>query len=289
MMLDGLDSAVLQRAVSDACTIMSVQPRTDYLRPPLTKGMGRVEGFVTYIEKEVVPWIKKLKKLKSPREAMALLPNVCGKSDGFHIYQVELTFQSWARHTKAPSHLRDVAGPGMLPLACCMAGYGEFDFKSMEHESDHEDEGKPMKKFTDSLKKGTWKEYRLAMCICFFLVDPFLKNDLLLAVCEYMDYDVGNVDYEFVEYALCEIRRWLARRRLRMYRTGKVEVHGGLYAKMRAYMSCMCTLVRQDCAGGNTAGRKVGVAERFGRELKRKSEQRGLNPVKPPSQCRRPH
>ena len=274
IMLDDLDSAILQRAVSDACAIMGVQPRTGYLCPSLTKGLDRIEGFVTYIEKEVIPWIK---SLTSAREGMALLPRVCGKADGFHLYQVELTFQPWSRHTKGSYHLRDVAGPGMLPLACSMAGHGEYDFKGMEAESDHEGEGKPIKKrsssFTSSLKKGTWKEYRLSVCICHFLVELFLKNDLLLAVCEYMNYDKGNVDYDFVEHVLCEIRRWLAKRRLRKQKTGKDGSRDVLYAKMRAYMSCMCALVRQDCTGGNTAGRKAGVAERLERELKRRREQ----------------
>ena len=74
MMLDNLNSAILERAVSDACTVMGVQPRTGYLCPSLTKGLGRIKGFVTYIEKEVIPWIK---SLRSAREGIALLPSIC--------------------------------------------------------------------------------------------------------------------------------------------------------------------------------------------------------------------
>ena len=96
LMLDNLNSAILERAVSDACTVMRVQPRTGYLCPSLTKGLGRIKGFATYIEKEVIPWIK---SLKSAREGIALLPSICGRQDDFHLYQVELTFQSWPSST----------------------------------------------------------------------------------------------------------------------------------------------------------------------------------------------
>ena len=77
-MLSSLDSAILERAVEDSIQIMGVQPRTGYLCGPLARGSNRVEGFVTYVRDHVVPWVNKMRSL---REARALLPSICGNAD----------------------------------------------------------------------------------------------------------------------------------------------------------------------------------------------------------------
>ena len=240
-MLSNFQATALHKAVSTACEIMGVQPRTGYDCGPIKNNKSRIEGFVELIS-DVVPWIN---ARRSPEEAMAILPDKTSKSDGFHLYQIEQTLSSWRGLPNRCFGLRNVAGPGMLPITLEMIGINDVDGKKFEVATA---EPQPCKKHK-TCKKGTWKEYRLAVCVCVHLVQILQANVLLKTICEYLQFEINNIDYDLVEYMLCELRRWLERRKRRVTKTGLVETHRPLYTKMRAYLEALRQIQRENLLG----------------------------------------
>ena len=70
-LLSNFQPAALRKAVSSACQIMGVQPRTGYVCGPLMNNNSRIEGFVEFIA-EALPWVN---ARRSHEEAVSMLPN----------------------------------------------------------------------------------------------------------------------------------------------------------------------------------------------------------------------
>ena len=79
-----------------------------------------------------------------------------------------------------------------------------------------------------------------------------------------LQFEINNIDYDLLEYMLCELRRWQERRERRVTKTGLVRMHSALYTKMRVYFDALRQIQRDNLLGLTT---KKGVAVQFQRLL----------------------
>lgn len=220
-MLDGYDEERFLWAANMTVEIMGIQPRTGYICPPVLSGKDRLQDMAKYLPGVIA----RLQKQPSLQSALTFLPEVAHlQSDGFHLYQIELVMRSWSYH-RADLNLRSVAGPGMLPLCLSMMGRGDVyfsdEFEAAEVEP--EDEGgtgsqqwQTPKRQKTSLRAGTWKDRRSAVSFCTYLLGLLLAhNVLLVCVCEHLKLDSNIVDYDELEYFICELRRFVVKPRQR--------------------------------------------------------------------------
>ena len=157
----------------------------DYIGDTIFWKRTRFVVFADFIG-DTISWINDQTSL---RKAVALLPEIATKTDGFHLYQVELVITRWARIEAAYRSfgLRQVAGPGMLPLMLSLVDRNEeLDWSDYEcqvfnalqdgEQRDHTRANKRLK-IGGTTKKGTWANFRLAVCLCSYLTQILVSGN----------------------------------------------------------------------------------------------------------------
>ena len=174
--------------------------------------------------------------------------------------------------------LRNVAGPGVLPLMLSLIDLVEelvwYDFEAEvfqaleEDDASHADVG-PKKRCTfceKSTQNGTRKEFRLAAYWCLYLTNQLVEhNEFLQCVCEHLGWDITNVDYDLVGYFCCEWRRALWNRTAtspKVFRRDGPEFFRQVSAYVRAYQA---VATEQETGSGS----KKCFAERLGVHIRR--------------------